>query len=195
MKMIITIRKKNHIIIYYLIMDNIVDRFNINKEIIENNYILKEKESDDNEENDKNLDLVLKKKKLIEMASKLTSIEYNEILNIIQNDNCSYSSNTNGVFINLTNVEINTINKIYSFLKFTKQKKEELKEKETYLESFKKKIEEEEISNNNNEIIKKKDLEDSKSIDSLSDNEDNTNFNEYLCFSSDDEESKKNIKK
>ena len=57
------------------------------------------------------------------MCINLTNIEYNEILNIIQEDNCNYTNNTNGVFINLSNVEENTINKIYNFLKFTKQKK------------------------------------------------------------------------
>ena len=122
------------------------------------------------------------------MATNLTKIEYIEILNIIQEDKCSYSNNTNGVFINLTNVEHSTIDKIFNFLKFTKQKKEELKVKEEYLESFKKDIKNEDIKINN-------DLEtelnnDDKSVESLSDNSTNMNYNDYLCFSSDEEDNK-----
>merc|ERR1711934_1284855 len=116
-------------------MDNIIDTFNINKEIISKEQVLNLKNEDD-----EIIDVVLKKKKLIEMCVNLTNIEYNEILNIIQDDNCNYSSNSNGVFINLSNVEDITVEKIYNFLKFTKHKKEELKEKETYLEDFKKTI-------------------------------------------------------
>ena len=105
-------------------MNNIIDTFNINKSIIDEDDILNSKI---NVVNEKNNDLIQKKKKLIEMTSNLTKIEYIEILNIIQEDKCNYSSNTNGVFINLTNIENNTIDKIFNFLKFTKQKKEELK--------------------------------------------------------------------
>ena len=171
-------------------MNNIIDTFNINKSIIDEDDILNSKI---NVVNEKNNDLIQKKKKLIEMTSNLTKIEYIEILNIIQEDKCNYSSNTNGVFINLTNIENNTIDKIFNFLKFTKQKKEELKEKEIYLESFKnneiiedKKEIYEKLNNNNND--------DEKSIESLSENNDNLNYNDYLCFSS-DEEDNKNIKK
>ena len=124
------------------------------------------------------------------MASNLNKIEYHEILNIIQKDNCTFSSNSNGVFINLTNVENHTIDKVFNFLKFTKQKKKELKEKENYLENFKKNIntEEKKVPEINN--IKIINNEDNKSVDSLSEDEDNTNYNDYLCFSSDEEDNK-----
>jgi len=175
-------------------MDNIIDTFNINKMIIDEESILKE-ETKISTEIDEN-DIMIKKKRLIDMASNLNNIEYHEILNIIQKDNCNYSSNTNGVFINLTNVENNTINKIYNFLKFTKQKKEELKEKESYLENFKKDIETESVIPVNSQIVNNTKIiqDDEKSIETLSDNNDNTNYNDYLCFSSDDEDNK-NIKK
>ena len=168
-------------------MDNIIDTFKINTSIINENEILKENENKD----DLNMDLIIKKKKLIEMAQNLNKIEYHEILNIIQKDNCTYSSNSNGIFINLTNVENHTIDKVFNFLKFTKQKKEELRDKENYLESFKKNInvEEENIINmkKNNKIINN---DDEKSVDTLSDNEDKINYNDYLCFSSDEEDNK-----
>lgn len=168
-------------------MDNIIDTFKINTSIINENEILKESENKD----DSNMDLIIKKKKLIEMAQNLNKIEYHEILNIVQKDNCTYSSNSNGIFINLSNIRNETIDKVFDFLKFTKQKKEELKDKENYLESFKKNInvQEENIINikKNNKIIKN---DDEKSLDTLSDNEDKINYNDYLCFSSDEEDNK-----
>ena len=80
-------------------MNNIVDTFNISKINIESEI---EDEIDDENNIDsinENTDIIIKKKKLIEMVNNLTNIEYIEILNIIQNDKCSYSSNSNGVFI------------------------------------------------------------------------------------------------
>ena len=169
-------------------MNNIIDTFNINKSIINEKDILNNNKINICE--DENTDLIQKKKKLIEMTNNLTKIEYIEILNIIEEDKCSYSSNTNGVFINLTNIENNTIDKIFNFLKFTKQKKEELKEKEIYLESFKNK----EVEDKNESTKTNTNDEDDKSIESLSENNDILNYNDYLCFSS-DEEDNKNIKK
>lgn len=172
-------------------MDNIIDTFNINKETINNKQILKLSIETDNDEE---LDIILKKKKLIEMCYNLTNIEYNEILNIIDNDNCTYSSNSNGVFVNLSNIEDFTINKIYSFLKFTKQKKEELKEKESYLENFKKTINKPENISIKKTIKIEKNTEDNY-IEILTDNYDEINYDDYLCFSSDDENVLKNKKK
>ena len=174
-------------------MDNIVYTFNINKEIINEDNLLKIKIEDDNND-DKSLDIIVKKKKLIEMACNLTNIEYYEILNIIQDNNCNYSSNANGVFINLLNVEDCIIDKIYNFLKFTKHKKDELQEKENYLEKFKNTFNNDEKITN---IYEQSDEKDDKSIESLSDNNDNIDYNDYLCFSSDDEDNKvlKNKKK
>lgn len=185
------IRKNFFFNIYFKCMDNIIDTFNINKEVINKDEILNTKQNDDD---DNIVDIILKKKKLIEMSVNLTNLEYNEILNIIQDDNCGYSSNTNGVFINLSNVEEETVDKIYNFLKFTKHKKEELKEKESYLEDFKKTIQKEDepnfTNNNNYDFLKN----DDKSVESLSDNDENLNYNDYLCFSSDEEEEKKVLK-
>lgn len=199
MKIMIIIRKKYLNFLYDSYMDNIIDTFKINKSIINEDELLKTNESNDNLE----MDLIIKKKKLIDMSSNLNKIEYHEILNIIQKDNCTFSSNSNGVFINLINVENHTIDKVFNFLKFTKQKKEELKEKENYLENFKKNINIEEkkntetnnnINNNINNNVKIINNEDNKSLGSLSEDEDNINYNDYLCFSS-DEEDNKNIKK
>jgi hypothetical protein len=190
MMMKIIIRKNFFFNIYFKCMDNIIDTFNINKEIINKDEILNTKENNDEDI----VDVILKKKKLIEMAVNLTVFEYNEILSIIQDDNCNYSSNTNGVFINLSNIEDKTIDRIYNFLKYTKHKKEELKQKESYLEDFKKTIQKDDESNlfnnNNNDFVRN----DDKSVESLSDNDENLNYNDYLCFSSDDDEEKKVLK-
>jgi hypothetical protein len=173
-------------------MNNIVDTFNISKINIESEI---EDEIDDENENNidsinENTDIIIKKKKLIEMVNNLTNIEYIEILNIIQNDKCSYSSNSNGVFINLTNIDDKTIDKIFNFLKFTKHKKEELKEKEKYLETFKDNMDIPDIDKNINKKFNELNNKNNESIECLSENSDNINYNDYLCFSSDDEDNK-----
>ena len=186
MKMRMIIRKILLNKIYIVSMNNIIDTFNINKSIIPENDILNSSKVDIVEEESN--DLIQKKKKLIEISNNLTKIEYIEILNIIDEDKCNYSSNTNGVFINLTNVENNTIDKIFNFLKFTKQKKEELKVKEEYLESFKKDIKNDDIKTNTD--LENELNNDDRSVDSLSDNSTNMNYNDYLCFSSDEEDNR-----
>ena len=167
-------------------MNNIVDTFNISKINTDN-----EKEDDETEDNetedidiiDVNTDIIVKKKKLIELVNNLTNIEYMEILNIIQNDKYPYSSNSNGVFINLANVDNKTIDKIFNFLKFTKQKKKELKEKEFYIEDFKKNISEEESI----KIHKKNSKQKNEYCDDLSSDEEEECTEKYIYFSSDDE--------
>jgi len=160
-------------------MDNILDTFQISKKNIDKN----EKISHQELEISVNSNIILKKKKLIEYSKNLTKLEYNEIFSIIEKDNCDYSSNINGIFINLSNVEEITIDKIFNFLKFTKQKKKELKEKEFYIEDFKKNISEEEsikINKNNNQ-------QKNEYCDDLSSDEEEKDIEKYICFSSDDE--------
>jgi hypothetical protein len=69
---------------------------------------------DDKKEIPNNDNLIKKKKKLIEIAGNLTKMEYLEIFNIFIEDNCQYSENINGVFINLNNINNSTIDKIYN---------------------------------------------------------------------------------
>ena len=123
-----------------------------------------------------NENLIMKKKKLIEISSNLTKIEYLEIFNIFVEDKCQYSENINGVFINLNNISETTIDKIFSFINFIKDKKEDLL------------IHEEKI-NNAKDIIKENN---EKNIEFLN-NEKNNNFNNYDDdnLSSEEEEDKK----
>lgn len=60
-----------------------------------------------------------------ELATLSTS-EYQEIFNIVRNNNISYTENKNGVFINLKHTNENIINKIYDFIEFCKDNKKNL---------------------------------------------------------------------
>ena len=82
--------------------------------------------------------VILKKKKLIEITKNLTKVEYLEIFNIIKSDNCQYSQNKNGVFVNLLNVSEKTIDKIFDFINFFKQKNEDLVKHEEIINNTKK---------------------------------------------------------
>jgi hypothetical protein len=149
-------------------MDILFSKSIYDKNLNEKTLLIEKKEVSSNE------NLIMKKKKLIEISSNLTKIEYLEIFNIFVEDKCQYSENINGVFINLNNISEITIDKIFSFINFIKDKKEDLL------------IHEEKI-NNAKDIIKENN---EKNIEFLN-NEKNNNFNNYDELSSDDEEDKK----
>jgi hypothetical protein len=136
--------------------------------------------------------LYSKKKKLIEISKNLSQLEYLEIFNIIEEDNCQYSENKNGIFINLNNVNENTIDKIFNFINFIKHKKEDLIKHEEVINNAKKNITD--INKNNEKNINtniNNDLYDTKeSYDDydISENESVINSNNYLIFSSDEDD-------
>lgn len=136
--------------------------------------------------NNKNEYLIKKKKSLIDISKNLTKIEYLEIFNIIQSNNCQYTKNSNGIFINLHNVSEDVIDKIFNFLNFIKHKKEDLLIQEEYIVNFKKNIIEptlektQESNFNNNKVYE------------LSESDDDNNNSNYLVFSSDDDENVEN---
>ena len=41
--------------------------------------------------------------------------DYSEIISILRDNNCKYTTNSNGIFINLTTIQDDVINKIYPF--------------------------------------------------------------------------------
>lgn len=134
--------------------------------------------------------LILKKKKLIEISKNLTKIEYLEIFNILNEDKCVYSENKNGVFINLSNVSELTLNKIFDFINFIKHKKEDLIKHEEILNNAKKNISNEVCKNieniqssENNKDFEYKDSE----YDYVEEDEEEKN-NNYLVFSSDEDD-------
>ena len=165
------------------------------------NELLKDFDNQDN--NDFNIEYnanasIKKKKKLLELVKNLSNIEYNEIFNIIQENNCQYSGNNNGIFINLQNVNDEIIDKIFNFLEFIKKKKEELNEKDVVLENIKKDIQVNEIEHfdNNNKINNTQKNETILSDDDCDDEK--INYDKYLCFSSDEDndlENKLSLKK
>tara|TARA_B100001175_G_C19402168_1_gene586816 strand:+ start:399 stop:1013 length:615 start_codon:yes stop_codon:yes gene_type:complete len=168
---------------------NIVEKDNVfDNKFINNNLLNKDDISEnifdeikiENKEN-----LIQKKKKLIELVKNLSKLEYTEIFNIFQEDNCSYTGNSNGVFINLTNVSEDTINKIFDFIDFIKKKKKELLDKENILENIKKDINEIEIKNDKIEL--NLDIS-NNNYEELSDNDEEVNIDNYLCFSSDEDD-------
>jgi hypothetical protein len=136
-----------------------------------------------------NNDILIKKKKLlIEISKNLTKIEYLEIFNIIQNNSCHYTRNSNGVFINLHNVSEEIIDKIFNFLNFIKHKKEDLQKQEEYLVNYKKNIMEPVIDKNQETKFN----DNNNNTYELSDSEDENNNSNYLLFSSDDEDNLEN---
>jgi len=163
---------------------------NVSENIFEKNIL---KTNNDN--------LISKKKKLIEITKNLTKIEYFEIFNIITEEQCQYSENKNGIFINLSNVTEKTIDRIFEFINFVKHKKEDLIKHEEYLIYFKKNINENIIEKNNNSINNENNDNTVKYTD-ISDNEyyddDEKKNSDYLIFSSDEEndlENKISLKK
>lgn len=140
-------------------------------------------------------DIFLKKKKLIEIVKNLSNLEYLEIFNIFKEDNCQYSENSNGVFINLQNINEKTVDKIFNFINYIKQKKEELVKYEELIDNAKKNIGnvKKEISNNVINLKKEKYIDynyyDNDENDSNNINSENIlNITNELMISSDEDE-------
>lgn len=68
------------------------------------------------------------KKDLVSKILNLTSIQQNEIFNIIKNNNVKYTCNNNGVFINITKIDIELIKKINVYIDYLKNNETNLKE-------------------------------------------------------------------
>ena len=137
--------------------------------------------------------LIFKKKKLIEQCKNLSNQEYVEIFNIIIKDSCQYSKNKNGIFINLSNVTENTIDKILNFISYIKYNKEDLLKHEEVINNVKKNIsiEDKVIQNTYN-------INNNEEYDNDSDEDDDNYEYNNLIFSSDEEEdleNKLNLKK
>jgi uncharacterized damage-inducible protein DinB len=124
--------------------------------------------------------IIIKKKKLIEAVKHFSRMEYLEIFNIFKEDGCSYTENINGVFINLNNVPIHTIDKIFHFLDYIKSKKEELLIHEEKMNETKNLCEK--MMHDTQETIKYTKYMDKKENDTMI---------ETIDFSSDEEESQR----
>jgi len=148
-----------------------------------------------------NENIYFKKKKLIDLSKNLSKLEYLEIFNIIQEDKCPYSENKNGIFINLSNMNEITIDKIFDFINFIKHKREDLLKHEELINDTKKNLI---IPLNKNIIeniyINQNDIKDDivENIHNLEEEIEMNNYNGYLEFSSeedDDLDNKLSLKK
>ena len=155
---------------------------NDESQIEENDLVF---ENDDNKiiseiKTEKNLQN--KKKNLIEISKNLSNLEYLEIFNIIKENNCSYSENKNGVFINLSSVSEEIIDSIFDFINFIKHKKEDLKKYEEIVDDLT-------IKNNTNNIkeVKEFDNQNNNYENNISSDEEEVDTSKYLDLSSDDE--------
>jgi len=72
------------------------------------------------------------KRDLVNKILKLSKIQQNEIFNIIKNEGINYSSNNNGIFINLTKIDISLISKINLYIDYLKSNQENLNRIEDY---------------------------------------------------------------
>jgi len=88
------------------------------------------------------------KKMVIKEIAKLNKFEYIEIFKILRSHNVIYSENVNGIFINLSPVNINVLNDIILFINYVKNKNIELLEKENTQQKTK-----ETVFGNNDETI------------------------------------------
>ncbi len=84
--------------------------------------------------------LLSKKKRLVELIKGLNRFELSEIFHIFKMAKCSYTENANGIFINITNVQEDTIDKVYDFLEYIKEKEKELNVHEDFIKTEKEKI-------------------------------------------------------
>ncbi len=85
----------------------------------------------------KNKELYLKKKKLMENIKKLSKDEHIEIFKIFLEDNISYSENNNGIFINLNNIKEKTLDNILKYIEYIEIKKSDLMNDEVKVEEKK----------------------------------------------------------
>ena len=69
------------------------------------------------------MSLNLEKKNLIKNIETLSKLELKEVFNLLKNKNIEYTSNKNGIFINLKNFDKNLINELQEYVTFCKNNK------------------------------------------------------------------------
>lgn len=79
--------------------------------------------------------------RLIEIKDEIENLDKSchlEVFNLLNNNNISYNSNMNGVFINLTELEENIIINLEKYIEYKKTQKQFLKKDEEIKEQYKK---------------------------------------------------------
>jgi hypothetical protein len=72
------------------------------------------------------------KRDLVSKVLKLNKIQQTEVFNIIRKEGINYTCNNNGIFINLTKIDIKLINKINTYIDYLKNNQENLNKIENY---------------------------------------------------------------
>ena len=76
---------------------------------------------------------VIEKKEIVNKIKSLSKIEHIEIFKILRRNNIKYTENSNGIFINLINIDNNIIKQIDEFISFCLNNKDSLVEKENII--------------------------------------------------------------
>jgi|TARA_B110000238_G_C16073249_1_gene415902 hypothetical protein len=64
------------------------------------------------------------KKNLVNKINSLSTLQQNEIFNIFKKNNLKYSHNSNGIFINITNLDCNIFDDINKYITYLKSNKD-----------------------------------------------------------------------
>ncbi len=148
-----------------------------------------------------NESLLSRKKKLKDLVKNLNRFELIEIFNIFKEEKCSYSENTNGIFINITNVGEEVINKVYKFIEYIDEKKKDLKVYEEKIEEERERIKdinklnEENYENyvfNQNFINQ---IQENKTLEVLSEPEEEVNYQLELSSGEENDDENKFVNK
>ena len=111
----------------------------MNSYSVDNNIFMNTIEINQDSIDTKNVEQLRKKiintkKRVIKEVSNLNKLEHIEIFKILKSNNIVYTENVNGIFINLSPVNISILNEIILFINFVKNKNIELLEKENKIQ-------------------------------------------------------------
>ncbi len=113
---------------YYIQRDE-EDESNREEEYVEDNFFENDKIFNISHElmikKQKNRELFLKKKHMIDSIKRLSKDEHIEIFKLFLDDNISYSENSNGIFINLNNIKEKTLDNVIEYIDYIHAKKEQ----------------------------------------------------------------------
>jgi len=93
-----------------------------------------------NSEKEFNVKINNTKRSILAEVGKLNKLEHIEIFKILNRNCIIYTENVNGIFVNMKNLDLNTLNDIIKFINYAKNKNIELLEKESMLSKTKKQI-------------------------------------------------------
>ena len=100
---------------------------------LKTNKILEKNDTTNETKKDKKNDITTKEKKdLIKKINNLSELEMKEVFNLIKNKNIDYTSNSNGIFINLKNFDKDFMDEINNYIIYCSDNKEVLDNKILY---------------------------------------------------------------